>query len=138
MKIETIMTKEVITVEMDDNLEIVKDIFDNAKIHHLLVVEDGQLVGVLSDRDLYQAISPNIGTSRFTYWDLETLKKRVHTIMTRNPITLSRNGSLMDAVRIFNANQFSCIPVVDENNYVEGILTWRDIMKKLPDLFPAT
>ena len=134
MKLETIMTKVVISVEMDDTLELVKEIFDNAKIHHVLVVEDQRLVGVLSDRDLYRSISPNIGTSRYTYRDMETLNKRVHTVMTRNPITLSRFADIMEAIEVFNTHRFSCIPITDENNSVEGIITWRDIMKRLPYL----
>ena len=136
MKIESIMTTAIISVEMDDTLEVVKDIFDNAKIHHLLVIEDELLVGVLSDRDLYRAISPNIGTNRYTFKDIETLKKRVHTVMTRKPTVLSRHASILEAVHIFNSNQFSCIPIVDESGNIEGIVTWRDIMRILPDLIP--
>lgn len=129
MYIHEIMTKQVITVEMDDDLSIVKDIFDNAKIHHLLVVEDGELMGVVSDRDLYRSISPNIGTCRYTPRDLETLNKRIHMVMTRHPKTLPETATIREAVELFSSNNFSCIPIVDDANHIRGIITWRDIFK---------
>ena len=52
MNVEEIMSKSLITVKMDDKLKAVKVIFDNANIHHLLVVEADKLFGVVSDRDM--------------------------------------------------------------------------------------
>ncbi len=88
MSIEKIMSKTVVTVEMDDSLKVVKDIFDNTNFHHLLVVESGKLFGVISDRDLLKSLSPDIGTVAETSKDTATLNKRAHQIMTRKPVTL--------------------------------------------------
>ena len=52
VSVRDIMSKTVVTVEMDDMLRTVKEIFDHMKFHHLLVVEAGKLFGVVSDRDL--------------------------------------------------------------------------------------
>ena len=49
MNVEKIMSKRIVTVERDDSLKVVKEIFDNARFHHLLVVESGKLFGVISD-----------------------------------------------------------------------------------------
>lgn len=132
MKVSEIMSANPVTVGLDDALAVVKDIFDNARFHHLLVVDEGELVGVVSDRDLLKAISPNIGTNVYTPKDLDTLKKRVHQIVTRKPITLAPDADVMDAVAIFNTHRISCIPVIDAANAAVGILSWRDIMKNLP------
>ena len=129
MNVGEIMSKHVVTVEFDDRLSTVKDIFDNAKFHHLLVVEAGTLFGVVSDRDLLKSISPNIGTNRYTPRDLETLDKPVHSVMTRKPITLRKTSSVGDAIHLFNTHAISCIPIVDQDDKVLGILTWRDILK---------
>lgn len=131
MLIQDIMTSGVVTVEMDDKLSVVKEIFENSKFHHLLVVEHGKLFGVVSDRDLLKSISPNIGTLTETYKDAATLNKRVHQIMTRKPITLPSTATVKDAVALFNAHRISCIPVVDQNFRPVGILSWRDIMKNV-------
>jgi len=129
MLIQEVMTKRVVTIEMDDKLSVVKDIFENSKFHHLLVIEDDKLFGVVSDRDLLKALSPNLGTMTETYKDAATLNKKVHQIMTRKPITLTANATVKDAVNLFNSHRISCIPIVDKDFRPVGIVSWRDILK---------
>jgi acetoin utilization protein AcuB len=131
MSVQQIMTKKIVTVEMDDSLALVKDIFDNLKFHHVLVIESMKLVGIVSDRDLLKALSPDIGTISETFKDKTTLNKRVHQIMSRNPITLHPDASISDAVNLFNMHKISCIPIVDLNSRPMGIVSWRDILKAL-------
>ncbi len=131
MILEKIMSNYVVTVTMDDRLEKVKEIFDGTGFHHLLVVEEDQLVGVISDRDLLNAISPNIGTINETTQDIETLNKRVHQVMTRKLVTLGQYADIDDAIEIFNTERVSRIPIVDKENKPLGIISWRDILKTL-------
>jgi acetoin utilization protein AcuB len=123
------MSANPVTVGLDDPLSVVKDIFDNAHFHHLLVVDEGELVGVVSDRDLLRSISCNIGTNMYTPKDLETLKKRVHQIVTRKPVTLSPDATVEEAIAVFNTHRISCIPIIDASGVAVGILSWRDILK---------
>ena len=118
-------------VGMDDSLARVKDIFDRQKFHHLLVVESGKLVGVVSDRDLLKALSPNLGTISATERDESTLNKRVHQIMTRKLTTLHPEASIHDAVTIFSTFNISCIPIVDRAFTPLGIVSLRDLIKAL-------
>src|SRR5580658_716388 len=113
MIVQRIMTAKVVTVELDDDLTTVKDIFDNLHFHHLLVVDEGKLIGVISDRDLLKALSPNLGTSTESFKDRATLNKRVHQIMSHDPISLSPQASVLEAVKTFNTHRISCIPIVD-------------------------
>jgi acetoin utilization protein AcuB len=131
VSIKKIMSAKLVTVNMDDKLETVKEIFDNLKFHHLLVVEEHKLLGVVSDRDLLKALSPNIGSARETYQDIASLNKRVHQIMTRRPIVLQESATVDDAIHAFNTHGISCLPVVDLNFRPVGIVTWRDILKNL-------
>ena len=131
MNVEKMMNKSIVTIEMDDSLKVVKEIFDNVCFHHLLVVESGKLLGVISDRDLLKALSPNIGTVAQTAKDSATLNKRVHQIVSRNPVTLAPNAGLYDAIEVFNNYNISCIPIVDNKHKAVGIISWRDILKAL-------
>ncbi|MBN2295768.1 MAG: CBS domain-containing protein [Pirellulales bacterium] len=131
MGIEQLMSKDVVTIEMDDSLGAVKEIFDSTRFHHLLVVESGKLFGVISDRDLLKSISPNIGTAAETDRDTASLNKKVHQIMTRKLVTLGPRASVHDAIEIFNKHNISCIPVVDEQRRPVGIISWRDILRAL-------
>ena len=132
MIVQDIMSRRVVTVELDDKISAVKEIFDNLKFHHVLVVEDGVLLGVVSDRDLLKALSPNIGTSTESYKDTATLNKRVHQIMSREPSRLHPEATLLEAINVFNTHTISCIPIVDHADRPVGILSWRDILKALP------
>lgn len=127
MKVKEIMSKSPLTVEMDTPLREIKNVFDNVRIHHMLVIDDGKLFGIISDRDLLFALSPHIGTSAETSRDLATLNKKAHQILTRKPITISPSASIYDAIGIFNQHNISCLPVTDENQKAIGILSWRDI-----------
>lgn len=125
------MSDSVVTVEMDDTLRIVKEIFDKANFHHLLVVESKKLVGVLSQVDLYKSLSPNIGAINESVSDAASLNKKVHQIMTRKPYTLNVGDNVYDAIDVFNKNSISCIPIIDNENKPVGIISWRDILKTI-------
>ncbi len=125
------MTSRVVTVGFDDTLATVREIFAEASFHHLLVVEEGKLQGVVSDRDLLRAISPFIDSVVESARDLGTLNKRVHQIMSRKPLTLRPESSLSDAVALFLSNKISCIPIVDADFRPVGIVSWRDVLRYL-------
>ncbi len=129
LTVRDIMTPHPVTVELDDKLAQVKEIFDNLKFHHLLVIEEGALYGVVSDRDLLRALSPYIGSTVETDRDLATLNKRVHHIMTRKPVTLGPEASVHAAIELFLAHRISCIPIVDGDRKPVGIVSWRDVLR---------
>lgn len=131
MLLSKIMSTSVVTVGLDDNLATVKEIFDQAGFHHLLVQENDILYGVISDRDLLHALSPFIGTDFETRRDHATLHRRAHQIMTRHPLTLGASADVFDAIAIFDSSGATCIPVVDQERRIIGIVSWRDIMKLL-------
>lgn len=132
LKLAGVMSTRLVTVEIDDPLEVVKEIFDSVKFHHLLVVDSGKkLCGVISDRDLLRALSPYIGTASENARDTATLKKRVHQIMTRQPVTLPPEATVADAVKIFLEHRVSCVPVVGPGFKAVGIVSWRDVLKSL-------
>lgn len=131
MDITDIMSVGVVSVDPYDQLAAVKAIFDKTRFHHLLVVEEGVLVGVISDRDLLKSISPRIGTLAETSRDAATLKQRVHQVMSRKAVVLPQTASLSDAVHRFNTYGVSCLPVVNDDAHPVGIVTWRDVLKAI-------
>lgn len=128
MKISSIMTKEVVTVDMDTSLKTICRIFDDKKFHHLFVVDNNELIGVISDRDLFKALSPFLKTPAEQNRDLATLKKRAHQIMSRKPVTVTKGTSSKDAIRLILRKNISCLPVISSDGQIEGIVTWRDLL----------
>ena len=131
MALGDIMTAPIITVDMDDRLEAVKEIFDTQGFHHLLVVDENRkLCGIVSDRVLLRALSP-VGSAAETARDPATLNERVHQIMTRHPITLRPASTTAEAVNLVLAHRISCIPIVDDMFKPVGIVSWRDLLRSL-------
>ena len=128
MRIVDIMKQRVATIGMDDTLETVRDFFTAAPFHHLLVIEEERLVGILSDKDLYKALSPYLGSSSENQRDRDTLQRRVHQVMTREPVTVSPEVSVSQACELLLAQGISCLPVL-ENGQIVGIVTWRDLLQ---------
>ena len=113
MTIADIMTTEVITASMDDTLGGIRKVFELNDCHHIPIVEDGELVGIISDRDVLRALSPTADLPIADNRALKTLKKRAHQIMTRDVVTIGPEESIEKAAAIFLEQQFSSLPVVD-------------------------
>ena len=128
MNVDQIMTGETITIGMDDDVRTVKDLFKEHGFHHLLVVDLGKVVGVISDRDLLRNVSPFIDKFAERPQDRETLNRRVHQIMTRNPVTISSEMKVEEAAQVMLKHRVSCLPVVTEDDEPVGIVTWRDVL----------
>ncbi|MGL4474952.1 MAG: CBS domain-containing protein [Shewanella sp.] len=124
------MSNRLVTVEMDDKISLVKDIFKHSKLHHLPVVENHQLVGLVSERDLLRALNPNVDNPLAKDSELICLNKRVHQIMSRKVITITADSSLAQAASLLVERNIGCLPVLRDNQLV-GILTWKDVLKSL-------
>jgi len=131
MNIKQLMSKRISTVTLDDTLRTVQNKLKQTGYHHLLVTEDKQLCGVISDRDLFKALSPNLDTINETFKDLATLDKKVHQIMSRTLITSSLEANIYDIISLLNQHDISCVPIIDEQQIPVGIITTRDILKAL-------
>lgn len=131
--IADIMTPGVVSVRMDDSLETVRALFKDHSFHHLIVVENGKTVGVLSERDLLKNVSPFIDKMSERKQDTWTLQRRVHQIMQRDLVWATPDTTVHDACLMMAANRISCLPVLDERSKPLGIVTARDILRWLAD-----
>lgn len=131
MKVHQLMSENIVSVSMDDLLRHVKSIFEATNFHHLLVIENERLLGIISDRDLLKALSPKVDSITATTKDLASLNKKAHQIMTRNVMCLDENDNVKEAVNLFNCQKISCIPIKNQAGKPVGILSWRDIMRAL-------
>jgi acetoin utilization protein AcuB len=131
------MSTRVVSVHMDDSLQSLRELFAATGFHHLVVVNDNILKGIISDRDLMKAVSPFVDTISERMLDRATLDKKAHQIMTREVITLTSNDSIYTAIALFNQNKISCIPIINEKKHPVGIVSWRDVMKYMQSRIEA-
>lgn len=128
MLVSEVMTAQVVTISPDDTIAMAKELLDKRRFHHLMVVEDNLLLGVISDKDLLKWLSPYVGTDAETTRDTSLLNKKIHQIMSRRLITVQPETSLKQAIEVMVTSNVSCLPVVNAQNHLEGILSWRDLL----------
>ena len=126
--IAEIMTRRVVTVSMDDDIRRIRQIFDREKFHHVIVVEAGRAVGIISDRDLLKHLSPFLGKITERVQDADTLHRRAHQVMSRPLIACAPQLQIAHAARLMLERRVSCMPVVDTDRRCVGIVTIRDVL----------
>jgi acetoin utilization protein AcuB len=97
---------------------------------HLPVIDrSGEVVGVVTDRDLKRA-QPSDATLLEVHELLYLLENMtVQDIMTTQVVTVHSDTPLAEAGRIFLEKKFGCLPVVGNNNVLEGIITVTDLLR---------
>ncbi|MEG3768446.1 CBS domain-containing protein [Alteromonas sp. 14N.309.X.WAT.G.H12] len=133
MGVNEIMSQRVVSVQMDDSLHTLKELFEATGFHHLLVVENKKLVGVISDRDLLKSLSPFTDTLSERLKDRATLERRAHQIMSRDIVAIQEHSSIMKAIAFFNRRRVSCLPVLNQAGEPVGIVSWRDILRYIEE-----
>lgn len=128
--IARIMTEAVVVIEADRPVSEVLDCFFQYPIHHLPVVRDGRLAGMLSSADVMklECFLPKSTTDRASYLD-ERLT--IEQLMRTPVVSLQANASLGDAAEQLIESGVHAAPIVDEDDRVLGIVTTTDIMRSL-------
>lgn len=131
MSIKKIMSTDLVYIDVDESISTVKQIFECVSFHHILVLENEKLVGVISDRDYFKSVGPRVGTVIATERDKMPLNKKAHQIMNRRLVTVTEKNSISDVVNCFHQKRVSCVPVIDAYGCPIGIISWRDIIDVL-------
>ena len=127
-----IMTHDVACADMDNTIGEAMDICNENQIRHLPVLdEQKRLVGLVTDRDLRFFISPRLGTLSENSADRESLQRRIHLVMIRKVHATYANASIASAARMMLDNRIGCLPVVDEEEHVVGIITTSDFLRDI-------
>jgi len=124
-----LMSTEVRTLSRNDSLKLADDVLGFERIRHLPVLdEDGALVGVLSQRDLFRsALARALGYGEHAQ-DALIAQLVVKDVMTNDPVTVSPSTSLTEAARTMIEAKIGCLPVLDGGK-LRGILTEADFVR---------
>ena len=139
MKVKDVMSKDPFTVDPEAPLGTAMDVMRSKELRHLPVVDEaGQLIGIITDRDLRQAcFAPVVAEylsaraqrgARQMGQTLEDL--RVRDFMTWVVVTVHPNASLAHAALIMSERRVGSLPVI-ENGKLVGMLTERDMLQAL-------
>lgn len=117
--ISSIMTRDLYTVSPEDNLEKVKDIFSEKHIHHMPVVENEDLVGLITTSDLLW-LDESFDSYKYV---------KVGRVMTKKLAVLEPEDKIGTAAQVFLRNWFHALPIVKAGTKkLLGIVTTFDIL----------
>jgi len=126
------MHRNVVTASPGDSLREARERMQRRNVRQLPVVSaDGTLVGILSDRDIREAILPVRFLPGTTEEDLERMLSEtpVERVMTRKVVTATLHDALEDAIVLLADFRVNSLPVVDGTGRLAGILTRGDVLR---------
>jgi len=127
--VKSIMSTKLITVSQNDPIDLLVQIFEKHKFHHVLVVEERKLIGIVSRVDLNLFLN----SSQSKENELMRMKNHlVSEIMTTKIATLCPDDKITIALEVFKENIFHALPVIQDQEPV-GIITTYDILNKLSE-----
>ena len=129
--VRDIMTAEVTTLGRNDTLLLAKDIMNLGRIRHFPVVEDDELVGVVSQRDLYRA---SLGT--VMQYGEKAQRAFLESVVVKeimaDPVSIGPDATVRDAARLMMEHKIGCLPVLEASRLV-GIVTETDMLRVVVD-----
>lgn len=128
--INRIMSTNVLTVRPDDPAATAQEMLGSGNIHHLPVVEDDKLVGIVSSSDMLRICLRELS-------DSSVPGITVRDIMRTNPVVLESGASLRDAAMRLSEGGYHSLPVVDPDNTLVGIVTSVDLAEHLFRQLPS-
>jgi CBS domain-containing protein len=141
--VQKIMTEQVITLEPQDDLARAIEVMQDEEIRHVIIMDEQEkFVGLVSDRDIlrnlpYAGRRPPSPPKKFrehlfatNSWT-KSLLLPLESIMVRKVLHILPGCSVCEAAEILYKKKISCLPVVDEQEKLRGIVTVTDLMRAL-------
>ncbi len=114
MRLSDIMTTDVRTIAPTDRLDVARRELQERRIHHLVVVEHGEPVGILSSHDLDRPAGSTVADA-----------------MTATPVVATSRTTVRQAANLLRGNGIGCLPIVDGGGKLVGIVTTADLLDML-------
>ena len=127
IRVLDVMTKDPLTVMPSETIGQADELMTTNRIRQVPVVQEKELVGIVTDRDIRSFLSGSLlesGEARE-----KALNTEVREIMTTEPMTVSPDDDLQEAVELMIDEKIGGIPVVDEVEGLVGIVTYVDVLR---------
>jgi predicted transcriptional regulator len=145
MKVRDVMTKDVVSVSPEVKIvEVARILFEN-RFHGVPVVEDGKIIGIITEDDFFTKDSKNLFLPSYINFLQETgissaltrekqekldklMNSKASDIMSSDCVTIMDSMDIRDLLNFFRETNFNTLPVTDEKNSLVGIVTLADIL----------
>jgi CBS domain-containing protein len=117
-RINSLTSEKMISLNSDATIQEAAILMSEKRVSSLIIIDDKQLVGILTDRDLRNRVLAKGLTS----------KALIKDVMTQQPITISKNALVFEAMLLMSEKNIHHLPIIDNNEPV-SMLTITDIMR---------
>ena len=144
-RVREVMSKDPITIDPEAPIATAIAVMRDKGVRHLPVVDDaGRLLGMISDRDLRDAVFAPAFAEHLSLVARRRLRGlsatleglRVKNVMTWDAVTTKPEASLAQAAAVMFEGRFGSLPVMEKDKLV-GIITERDVLRALAETLPA-
>ena len=123
------MTTSVFQLDIENSMHEVHKLMKEAQIRHVPISQNNEFIGVVTQKTIIAKVMyllDNYGSS-----SLERREKSVSVsdLIDKNVVFANPDMPLVDAAQFFLANRHGCLPIVDKDNILQGIVTSSDFVK---------
>lgn len=132
MNITQIMTprKLLVTTMADASLASLREIFAQARFQHVPVVDStNRIVGIVSVKDYFRVLSPVMDAATEPAISIFMRSRKVHQVMVTPVISVTETTPIKQAATLLLENNISCLPVIDQQKRLLGLVSWKDILR---------
>ncbi|MEX0806936.1 MAG: CBS domain-containing protein [Candidatus Binatia bacterium] len=131
--VREIMIASPVTLKPDDSLKLASDLISLGRIRHIPVVENGKLLGIISQRDLLGRAADRILNLKENRKSALLKTVMIKEIMQRRVITVELETSIQEAAHLMAEGKIGCLPVLNDGNLV-GLVTTTDMLRYIERL----
>ena len=131
--VREIMMGSPVALKPQDTLDLANDVMSLGRIRHIPVVDDGRLVGLLSERDLMGAATSHVFGLKQKSKSALLKTVPIKDVMKKKVFTVKPDTPIKDAAHIMKEKKIGCVPVMTDSHLV-GLVTTTDILRYVEDL----
>jgi CBS domain-containing membrane protein len=132
LRVRDLMTPDVRVVRPDDSIATLRILMNDKDVRHVPVVDDGCIVGLVSERDLLRRAAGLEGDVPLSVTDDVSAAVKVREVMTWQVETIEADEDAATAAAIMLENKYGCLPVL-EQGVLAGILTEADFVRHVAE-----
>jgi predicted transcriptional regulator len=134
--VRDIMETKLVTISASERLSMVEDIMTLGRVRHMPVVQGGELVGVVSERDLLRASLSELSEHRDAERRMFLHVVEISRVMSSPPVVIGPDATIREAALLMADRKIGCLPVVEGGRLI-GIVTETDVLRWVASA-PAT
>ncbi len=135
-RVRDIMNTSLTTIPLASSLLDAAITMRRSSLRHLPILDAERLVGIITERDVQRCAPSLLSPITQEEYNATFENTPIERVMFRNPVTVTPDSSIRDAVLLMLDRKVGCLPVVEGGRLV-GILTRSDLMNLLMNFLPA-